>query len=227
MKKLFTDLEFTNAKSEDLLSCSCGYCEKTFLRTKHQIQFNLCPSKSYKNIFCSKECESKRRIKKINVICVNCGKTFTKFPNQIKKSKSGNNFCSSSCAATYNNTHKTKGYRRSKLEIYLEKELKSLYPELKMGFNKTDVINSELDIYIPSLKLAFELNGVFHYEPIYGQDKLVRVQNNDDRKFQACLEQEIELCIIDTSHQKHFKERSSKEFLNIIVTIINKKLLCS
>jgi hypothetical protein len=222
MKKLFTDIEFKNAKSKDLLSCSCSYCGETFHKTKHEIQIKS--FHTYKTIFCSKKCQYQHKITKINVICSNCGKSFDKNPNEIKKSKSGNHFCSTSCAATYNNTHKSKGNRRSKLEIFLEKELRCTYPELKIDFNQTDAIGSELDIFIPSLKLAFELNGIFHYEPIFGRDKLNEIQNNDNRKFQACVERNIEFCIIDTSHQKYFKEQTSKKFLNIIITIINKKL---
>ena len=68
------------------------------------------------------------------------------------------------------------------------------------------------------------LNGIFHYEPIYGQDKLSQIQNNDNRKFQACIENGIELCIIDSSQQKYFKEQSSLKYLNIITNIINKLL---
>lgn len=50
-------------------------------------------------------------------------------------------------------------------------------------------------------------------------------KNNDKRKFQACLEKNIELCIIDTSTQKYFKETTSKIYLDIILKIINNKLL--
>ena len=73
------------------------------------------------------------------------------------------------------------------------------------------------------MNLAFELNGIYHYEPIHGNDKLLKIQNNDNRKFQACLEQGIELCIIDSSQQKYFKKQSSEKYLNIISTIINNK----
>jgi hypothetical protein len=142
-----------------------------------------------------------------------------------KKGETYNYFCSSSCAATYNNTHKTKGNRKFKLEFYLEKELPLLYPNLEFHFNRKDAINSELDVYIPSMKLAFELNGIFHYEPIYGDLKLEQIQNNDKRKFQACLENNIELCIIDSSQLKYFKESNAKPYLDIIVNIINNKLL--
>jgi len=57
--------------------------------------------------------------------------------------------------------------------------------------------------------------------PIHGEDKLEQIQNNDNRKFQACHERGIELCVIDTSQQKYFKEKSSIKYLNIIIKIIN------
>lgn len=90
-------------------------------------------------------------------------------------------------------------------------------------FNDKTTINSELDIYIPSLKLAFELNGIFHYEPIYGKDKLSKIENNDSRKIQACNERNIEICIIDISSLKNFKPHKANSFLNIITNIISKK----
>lgn len=145
-----------------------------------------------------------------------------KLPSEIKKSP--NHFCSSSCAATYNNTHKTHGTRRSKLEIWLEQKLPSLHPSLEFHFNRKDAINSELDIYIPSLKLAFELNGIFHYEPIFGPEKLSQIQNNDQRKHAACYESGIEMCWIDVSSFKKFKKERAEKYLNIITEIINKKL---
>ena len=117
------------------------------------------------------------------VNCKNCNIEIVKHLSDIK-SKSGNSFCSRSCSATYNNKNKKFGTRRSKLENWIENELKKKY-DFKIIFNGKEAVNSELDIYIPSLKLAFELNGIFHYEPIYGEDKLNKVKNNDGRKYQA------------------------------------------
>jgi hypothetical protein len=151
-------------------------------------------------------------------ICKQCSKSFFKRCCQIKITK--NHFCSKSCAATYNNTHKTKGIKLSKLEVYLQEQLTKLYPTLEIHYNRKDAINSELDIYIPSLKLAFELNGIFHYEPIFGEEKLSQIKNNDSRKYQACIEKGISLCIIDVSQQKYFKPETSKKYLDIICGII-------
>lgn len=74
------------------------------------------------------------------------------------------------------------------------------------------------------MKLAFELNGIFHYEPIFGESKLNKIQQNDINKFQKCQENRISLCIIDTSSQKYVKEQTSIKFLNIIKEIIDNKL---
>jgi hypothetical protein len=154
--------------------------------------------------------------------CNQCNKYFEKRPAEIRSTK--HNFCSHSCHAQWQNTHKTKGTRVSKLEVWLQTQLPALYPSIEFHFNRTDAINAELDIFIPSIKLAFELNGIFHYEPIYGPEKLASTQNNDNRKILACAERGIGLCIIDVSHQKYFKEQSSMKFLDIIKNIIDLKL---
>ena len=193
-----------------------------FFSIPKEIRKALNGHKAVKLKFCSRICRDKNKIKQVSVNCNQCNKIFFKRLDQFKKTK--NHFCSQSCSATYNNTHKTHGTRRSKLETWLEKQLPSFYPNLQFDFNKKDTINSELDIYIPSLKLAFELNGIYHYEPIHGQGKLDQIQNNDQRKFLACAENHISLCIIDTSGLSYFKPKNAEKYLNIITEIINKTL---
>ena len=179
-------------------------------------------NKDYKR-YCSAECRNIGQQTGKTLICKICNKSLYRTQSAIKKNTTGNFFCSRSCSATYRNLNKTTGIRRSKLEKYIEEQLSNKYPNLEILFNDKSVINSELDIYIPSLKLAFELNGIFHYEPIFGEDKLSQIENNDKRKFQACLEKSIELCIIDTSSQKYFKPKSSQKFLDIVVSLIELK----
>lgn len=124
----------------------------------------------------------------------------------------------------YNNKHKKRGSQRSKLEKYIEDQLANLYPHLTVLYNDRTTIKAELDIYIPSLQLAIELNGIFHYEPIFGELKLSQTQTNDKRKFQACLEEKIELCIIDTSTMKYFKPANAEKYLKIVTNLLDMKL---
>lgn len=217
---LISTEQLLSSKYSELIALQCDNCKQIFHREQRFVKRNLL-KKQTKYTFCSNKCMGEAKITKIQVECKQCKKVFLKAANQLKKHP--NSFCSSSCAATYNNTNKTYGCRRSKFELYLEQILPVKYSELEFHFARKDTINSELDIYIPSLKLAFELNGIFHYEPIYGKEKLEKTQNNDNRKFQACLERNIELCIIDVSSITYFKPDRVQKFVDIITNIIDSK----
>jgi hypothetical protein len=223
MIKRYTEEEFNSAKSRDLLKLECEYCHLPFNAKKHDIQWAIKRSNvNYLKLW-GKECRTNLQDTKKIVFCHLCKTPIKRQPRIIGKSKFI--FCSNSCVAKYWNVNKTWGWPRSKLEMWIKKQLEILYPNLHIEYNNRMIINAELDIYIPSLKLAFELNGIFHYEPIYGKEQLGKVQNNDKRKFQACIEQEISLCILDTTSQKYFKEKTSQKFLDIITNIINTKLV--
>ena len=224
MQPLYTETEFKTAKSRNLLPLECLHCRKTFHKTKADIQRGFNPLHFAVVSFCSHKCQREHETPPILVICSHCKTQFKKTASQSKRSKSGNHFCSRSCSGTYNNLHKKHGTRRSKLEKWLEEQLTTLYPDLEIHFNRKDAIESELDIFIPSLRLAFELNGIYHYEPIHGQDKLNSIQSNDHRKMLACAERNIEMCSIDTSSFKYFKEQRTMKFLKIIQDIIDSRL---
>lgn len=224
MKPLYTVKEFNESKWNDKLPLECSICHSTFYRTKTNILRVI--NKKEKTAtynFCSQKCNGhSKSISNLNLKCEQCGQDIVK--NQYRHNKNKHYFCSQSCSTKYMHAHRKWGCRRSKLEKWIEEQLIKLYPNLEIHFNRKDTINSELDIYIPSLKLAFELNGIFHYEPIYGESKLSQIQNNDNRKFQACLEKGIELCIIDTSSHIYYKKQSAYKFLSIITNIINNRL---
>jgi hypothetical protein len=219
---LFTDEQFNNAKPYDLLPLQCEYCNNTFYKTKVVIQCVRSPKSHATGRFCCRKCSNLGLSTKLTVICLNCNKEFEKRLSQAIKFP--NHFCCQSCAATYHNTHKTTGTRRSKLEIYLEEQIETYYPQLKCHYNKKDTIGSELDFYFPTLKLAIELNGIFHYEPIYGQDKLEKIQNNDEQKLIKCYELGIEFCIIDISSCKHLTQKQKDKYWDIVQSVIIKVL---
>lgn len=205
------------------VTLTCSQCGKDFTTPENRVRQN--EQRGHTTAFCSKECMLSAKRNKATLNCEQCGKEFTKSQADIRKSK--HHFCSKSCGTTYNNLHgifAKRGYNRSKLEKWIAEQLLILFPDLPFKFNSREEINSELDIYIPELKLAFELNGIFHYEPVYGVEHLGKVQNNDKRKFAACGEVGIGLCSIDTSSQKRFTEQSSQPFLDIICKIIQERL---
>jgi uncharacterized C2H2 Zn-finger protein len=215
-------IEYINSLNPSVkIELECPQCDCLFTRNKNVIQSKFGPGKLQKFMFCSYSCAMLYQTTSQKINCSQCDKLFIRHKNQINKSI--NHFCSRSCSASYNNTHKKTGFRRSRLEKWIEINLTDKYPHLDIIYNNKMTINSELDIYIPKYKLAIELNGILHYKPIYGNKKLLLIQNNDSLKLKKCIENNIDLIIIDVSSQNHFDLKSSKEYLDKILNIINLK----
>lgn len=222
MKILIDKTELENSKWSDLIPLECKWCHNTFYKKKHHLQ-TLIKSATTKGKYCSQQCKGLARQRRTPGQCKQCGKAIIIKPSRLLRGRF--QFCGKSCKATYWNSHKTTGSSRSKLEKWIEEKLTQKYPSLHIEYNKTTAINAELDIYIPSLKLAFELNGIFHYEPIFGEKKLIDTKTNDTRKFRLCIEQGIGLCIIDTHNAKYLKLERDQKFLDIIINIIDENLV--
>lgn len=217
----------------DIIEIICDICGKTYTNTKYQFMNNNRRSQKCKSVYdwvwppprkniCCEQCKIKLRQTGKIYKCQNCNNEIYKSPASRKASK--NCFCSQSCAALYNNAHKTHGYRRSKLELYIEEQLKKEFPQIDFIFNDKTTILSELDIYIPALKLAIELNGIFHYEPIYSDNQFTRIQNNDKQKIMRCNELGIELAIIDTSKLVYFKPQNAQKYYLIVKSLIQQNI---
>lgn len=194
---------------------ACDNCGSLHYKAQCEILKGLRRDKKF---FCSRECHHKYHSTTQEVKCANCGVSFSKLPSQI--AKTNNNFCSKSCAATFNNKHKKFGNRRSKIELLIEQMLLAEYPELLFYCNQKDVIGSELDFYFPSLKLAVQIQGPLHYQPIYGQTKLDQIQSMDKEKRAACQAQNIKLIELDYSNDKYLNKERIEERLSQIKTIL-------
>lgn len=64
---------------------------------------------------------------------------------------------------------------------------------------------------------------MFHYEPIFGLERLTDQEKRDKQKILKCAENNIELCVIDTTKLIYFKENNAIPYLNIITNIINNR----
>jgi len=200
-----------------VMGIQCNYCHKDVYKTPKEIR-------RAKLLFCSRKCSALyynfHRPKRGKIIkCHVCNKEVYKLPGRVKEK----NFCSKSCCALFYSPNQKCGCR-SKLEKWLEEKLKLEFPIIKINFNDRETIGAELDIFIPSLKLAIELNGIHHYEPIYGEDRLEKTKNKDNQKFQLCLKRGIELAIFDTSKMKNFNEKVGDPYFKLIRGIIGRKI---
>lgn len=189
----------------------CEYCSVSFIKANDQVI-------RYPVHFCSKNCQNLYRRRKEEVSCVVCSKTFMKHLKDIKRTP--RHCCSQECAKILRKFHKDWGSRRSKLEIELEAEMKKTY-SFEMIFNDTH-IGYELDVEIPCLDFAIEINGIFHYKAIYGIEKLLQVQKTDREKLQKCIELDINLVVINVSEDKNSKKVRDQRIREIISLIDNR-----
>lgn len=211
--------EFWNIISHTIKKCSnCG----KDIKKRKWLSYNRPNNNSYCNRKCRNEYNKKQCY--VEAGCLFCNNKVIRRKITLNSNSKGP-FCSHSCVAKYRHANSIPtGYNVSKPEKYIQAKLLEKYPMIEFMFNRKDTIKSELDIYIPEFKLAFELNGIFHYEPIFGEENLKYVENNDKRKFQACLENNIELCIVDISKLKYLKPERVAPYLKIITDIIDSKI---
>jgi len=198
----------------------CQNCGKQASRTNGRYSEAV---KNGWNIFCSGKCHYAFQEKGNKFSCAWCSKIVRKTPAEVRKTKA-NVFCSKSCAACYNNRHKQIGTRRSKLECYLEQQLKLDFPFLDFLCNRRKPIGAELDFYFPELNLAIELNGILHYQPIYGSDRLKRIQEIDKEKLDKCRKANIKLYVIDVSRDIHLTQEIKEKHWETVKKLVTPKM---
>jgi len=170
-------------------STICEECGKKYKKETYDIKMT-------NHNLCSKKCTGVFQRKRIKTNCGCCFRPIEVNHRVLKYSKSGKAFCSQSCAATYNNKLRRKS-RRTKIEIKFYNLRVKEFPNLDILPNdKTMLDGLEVDVAIPSLKLAIEWNGVVHFKPIYGQTKLDKIQNKDAKKLKIAANKNINLITI-------------------------------
>lgn len=107
MIPLYTDIEYIQAKSNDLLPLRCEHCGEKFYALKKLITQEI-KQKRGRCKYCSKECKYEAANKTVKTTCAVCGKDIIVKKSTFEKSKSKKNFCSHSCAASYTNLGREK-----------------------------------------------------------------------------------------------------------------------
>lgn len=168
------------------------------------------------------------------VVCEECGRIFFATKSQIKEALKNNprrtvQYCSRSCITKHKNRTMIQGKNRSTLEKFINENLPSRYPDLEILFNRWDILGGdELDIYVPTLKIAIELNRRFHYENVLnnaeGRVRLERAIRTDLRKRKKCRERGITLYEIDTRSMSTYSNKKARYFLNMVSDLIEARL---
>lgn len=198
MELLISQEQLAGLKAKDHVPLRCKACANQFTAVKCAVQVALKGKGSHTLDSCSRACAGQLKAKAPNVTCQQCGKAFRKFPGEIKKSPL--HFCSMSCACRYNNQHNRHGkIKRSKAEKHLEKLIRHDFPDLSLSVNNRTLLASglEIDLLLPTLAIAIELNGPCHYWPIYGAEKLASVQRFDAQKQSELAQLKYQLLTFD------------------------------
>ncbi len=182
----------------------CLHCRKVFPLEKFRVQRAV---ERGTGKYCSQTCARHARRTSQEVLCFNCKNSFRKLGVELKRTSK--HFCSRSCAAHYNNRNKNLGAgRRSKAEDYLSSLIRKDFPAMKIVQNDRALLPSgfKVDIVIPRLKLAIELNGPVHYFPLFGNQKLAKIQAADILKQVEIQTIGYSLLVIDISAYGYFKK---------------------
>jgi len=107
----------------------------------------------------------------------------------------------------------------SKLEIYLFNNL--LQDGYRVDFHKEQTLSNtklQIDLFLPTLNTAIEVDGLSHFEPVWGHDTLSRNQGYDNKKTGLILGKG--LVLIRIKQLKDFSPSRAKVLYNELKTIL-------
>lgn len=219
----------------------CALCEMEYAALPWQV------NNGASQHFCSKKCLVEYRaryagkskppnqktvgVSMVDLKCGQCLKEFSRPAYDVKKpNKLGKHFCSGSCRIKYinRNCNPTKFAARSKPQAALFGIIGRVFPDLTLVNNDRETLECryELDIWMPTIKFAIEINGPTHYMPIYGEKSLEAIKQRDAIKYAEAHAKGISLLIIDVSRLQKHKIQSfmEEQFESIVKPIILSKL---
>jgi endogenous inhibitor of DNA gyrase (YacG/DUF329 family) len=213
LKRIYCSHECYLISKRNKTEVKCLTCGKKIYRIGSHI-------KKYPKSYCSRKCYGLSfQVPRCNILCKKCGKQITRKLTHINKYK--NQFCSRKCATCYIRIF-SKVAARSKIEEFLFNLIKTDFPILTIEQNIRSLLSCgyEIDIWIPQINLAIELNGPVHYFNIYGN--LDITQQHDTTKRDEINQRGYKFIVIDVSQNNYKKTKNlvCEEYLNVIKPMI-------
>jgi hypothetical protein len=216
------------------ITFKCSLCNKGVTRLKSGEKF-LEKYNKYGDRFCSISCRTKfwKNIrnpveKVLGLTCSLCNSDLpARSKNHVGKNKNNLFFCNKNCYMEYVSIFKPKwlggarkATRRSKIELEVEEFLKSNLKEISIEFNNRTKLNGlEIDIFLPDFSFGIELDGIFHFQPILGEEIFSKTQERHIRKVNLCDLLGLEIIYLDITKVTRKKDERIKlceEVLSII-----------
>lgn len=132
----------------------------------------------------------------VETSCGGCGTRIKRRPRDLKRY--GVAYCSHSC---HMRTKNAAGLtvNTSAAELRIAEQMRDAFPTICIAVNDRTLLPDglEIDIHVPALKLAIELNGPIHSRPIFGNRTFAKTQANDRRKARMLKDAGYRLLTVD------------------------------
>lgn len=161
--------DFLQTPKNHMNGQGCPICGKDYARSYHKGKYSDFIKESEKRFgekysFPNIESEYVNSHSKITIRCNTCGNTFKKIACDHLTSSNGG------CHHCY--------FTKSKPEQELGEFIKNLLGKDQVSFNNRSILkNNEIDIYIPSVKIGIEFNGLYWHS---FKDKYYHVNKTDE-----------------------------------------------